>query len=78
MVYLDTSVVAAYYCPEPLSPIVEKEILKNEDPSISLLTALEMYSAVSRKIREHALSPADGNRIINRFQSHVSGQFYHL
>jgi len=77
MVYLDTSVVAAYYCPEPLSAIVEEEFLKREDPAVSLLTALEMYSAVSRKIREHALSQADGNRIINRFQSHVSGQFYH-
>jgi hypothetical protein len=72
MVYLDTSVIAAYYCPEPNSGIVEKIILQLKQPAISDLTELELASAVSRKIREKNLSREDAVKIISLFQSHVA------
>ncbi len=76
MIYLDTSVLAAYYCPEPISDIVEDIILQHSRPSISYLTEVEFVSAVSRKIREKTLSKKDGNKILIRFQEHISHSLY--
>ena len=72
MDYFDTSVLAAYYCPEPNSPAAEKIILHSENPTISDLTELELASALSRKIREKSLTREDARKIIALFQSHVS------
>ncbi|MBN2107254.1 MAG: type II toxin-antitoxin system VapC family toxin [Deltaproteobacteria bacterium] len=72
MDYFDTSVVAAYYCPEPNSPAAEKIILHSKSPAISDLTELELASALSRKIREKSIMREDGHKIIALFQSHVS------
>lgn len=55
MLYLDTSVVVAYYCPEALSEVAEKMIVAASEPTISALTEVEFFSAVSRKIREGEL-----------------------
>ena len=76
--YLDTSVLAAYYCPEPISEKVEKLILKATHPCISSLTEVELASAISRKIREKALSPEDGNKIFNQFQTHLKESLFRL
>ena len=78
MCYLDTSVLAAYYCPEPLSEKVEKLIINADRPCISSLTELELASAISRKIRENNLSPEDGNKIFNQFQTHLKESFFRL
>ena len=72
MDYFDTSVLAAYYCPEPNSPAAEKIILHSENPAVSDLTELELASALSRKIREKSITREDGGKIIALFQSHVS------
>ncbi len=72
MDYFDTSVLAAYYCPEPNSPAAEKIILHSKSPAISDLTELELASALSRKIREKSITREDGRKIIALFQSHVS------
>jgi predicted nucleic acid-binding protein len=71
MYYLDTSVLVAYYCPEPISETAEMLILRSERPCISSLTEVEFASALSRKVREMNLSPEDGNKIFNQFQSHL-------
>jgi predicted nucleic acid-binding protein len=78
MYYLDTSVLAAYYCPEPLSEKVEKLILKAIRPCLSSLTEVELASAISRKIREKNLSPEDGNKIFNQFQTHLKESLFRL
>ena len=77
MRYLDTSVLAAYYCPEPLSEVAEKYIAGPRQPAISRLTEVELASAVSRKIREKSLSQRDGFRILNEFQSHIDNGLFH-
>ena len=71
MLYLDTSVLVAHYCPERISRKVEKIILLTQQPAISYLTAVELVSALSKKIRDKTLTAADGNKIINRFHAHI-------
>jgi predicted nucleic acid-binding protein len=78
MVYLDTSVLAAYYCPEPLSAQAEKIVISADRPCISSLTEVELASAISRKIREKNLSQEDGNKIFNQFQTHLREPLFRL
>jgi uncharacterized protein len=74
--YLDTSVVAAYYCPEPLSEKVESFLTLSDQFVISSLTEVEMFSAVARKVRERNLSHSDASRILATFLGHLEGQLY--
>jgi predicted nucleic acid-binding protein len=78
MYYLDTSVLAPYYCPEPLSDKVEKIVVSADRPCISSLSEAELASAISRKIREKNLSPEDGNKIFNQFQTHLKESLFRL
>ena len=78
MDYVDTSVLVAFYCPDPISETAEKLILSSTRPCISSLTEVELASALSRKVREKNLSPDDGNKIFNQFQSHLEQSFYGL
>jgi len=76
MFYIDTSVIVAYYYPEPLSEKAEAFLMAHLRPAISTLTEVEMFSALSRKIREGQLSRKDAARIVAKFLSHVDGHFY--
>lgn len=76
MYYIDTSILAAYYCPEPLSEKAESLLTQQAQPSISALTELELFSALSRKIREGSLLKVDGDRVIARLLAHIDGGFY--
>jgi len=75
-VYVDTSVLAAYYCPEPLSPLAERTIRSLSSPAISELTLVEFTSAVSRKVRDKTLSREDGSRVLVQFEAHIEGGYY--
>ena len=70
MVYIDTSVLVAYYYPEALSAKVDSILVKLEEPAISQLTEVELCSAIARKIRERSLSQSGGNKILSLFQIH--------
>ena len=76
MIYLDTSILVSYYCPEVVSDSVEKIILKAKQPAISLLTEVEFVSAISKKIREKNLSRTDGEKILGEFQLHSKQQLF--
>lgn len=71
MLYIDTSVLVAYYCPEPKSAKAEKIIIEADIPVISPLTEVEFASALARKIREDELSIESSNKILNEFKSHI-------
>ena len=73
MFYVDTSVLAAYYCPEPLSKKAEETLITSGRPAISVLTKLELFSAVSRKVRK-GMPPELGNKIIRQFEYHLTEQ----
>ena len=71
MLYVDTSALAAYYCPEPLSERVETFLREAGRLVISNLVEVELFSALSRKVREGALTDTDAKRISARFLSHL-------
>lgn len=76
MIYLDTSVLVAYYYPEPLSETVQELVRVQRQPAISSLNEVELMSALSRKIREGGLSMTDGERIAALFDQHVEDSLY--
>ena len=78
MAYIDTSVLAAYYCPEPLSRAVQKALGKVAQPTISPLVEVELYSEVATKVRARELEAAAGRRILALFQKHLAEGFYGL
>ena len=78
MVYVDTSVLVAYYCPEPLSEKVQAFLLEQDRPALSSLTEVEFFSAVARKVRTEEIGKADANRIIAQFSAHLDTGLYAL
>ncbi len=76
MIYLDTSIVVAYYCPEPLSRRAERLIRAQSRPAVSDLTEVELRSALSRKVRTGELQMADATRIVSRFSNHLEEGLY--
>ena len=76
MFYVDTSIIVAYYCPEALSEKAEDFITAHARPAISNLTELELFSAISRKIREGNMHREDGSRVISKFLAHLDDFFY--
>ncbi len=76
MIYVDTSVLAAYYCPEPLSEKAEGVIRAEPAPAVSDLTEVELISALSRKTREGELSKRDAARIAAQFATHLDEKLY--
>ena len=76
MYYIDTSILAAYYCPEKRSDQVQALLMAQTQPAISRLTSVELISAVSRKVRTGELNKRDGNRITSQFRVHIDSELY--
>jgi hypothetical protein len=78
MAYIDTSVLVAYYYPEPLSGAAEECVRGIESPSISLLTRVEFCSALAIKVRTGGIDKAVAERILSRFRVHLEEQRYSI
>ncbi|VGO12965.1 hypothetical protein PDESU_01519 [Pontiella desulfatans] len=78
MPYIDTSVLAAYYCPEAASSRIEKTLEKTANPTISQLVETELYSAVARKVRMKEMTRQDGNLILSQFNLHLEQRLYRM
>ncbi|MGQ0812000.1 MAG: type II toxin-antitoxin system VapC family toxin [Nitrospiraceae bacterium] len=76
MLYIDTSVLVAYYCPELLSSQAEKQLRSTLEPAISELTEVELSSAMARKVREGEMNRRDAVNILTQFQAHQDNQQY--
>jgi len=76
LIYVDTSVLAAYYCPEPLSEQAQRALSEEGERAISSLVELEFVSAVVRKVRSREMRRADAHRILAVFQSHLEQPIY--
>ena len=74
--YVDTSVLGAYYCPEPLSPSAEAALRDIEAPVISDLTLVEFSSLVARKRQLKELDAREASRVLGAFSEHAAGGFY--
>jgi uncharacterized protein len=75
-VYVDTSVLGAYYCPEPLSGTAESTLRKIRGPVVSTLSDVEFCSLISRKRRLSELTERQASEILNLFDAHVAEGFY--
>ena len=78
MAYIDTSLLAAFYCPEPLSRTVQQRLSKLDKVVISPLVELELYSAVAAKIRARELATASAGRILDMFRKHLADGLYDI
>jgi len=76
MIYIDTSVLVAYYCPERLSGKAEELLINYHRPAISSLTEVEFFSAVSGKVRRKEINPKDAGRVAAKFLAHMDGDGY--
>lgn len=76
MIYVDTSVLAAYYCPEPLSERAQRALAKESERAISPLVELELVSALARKVQNREMPRADAHRVLAAFQSHLKQGVY--
>ena len=77
-VYVDTSLLTAYYSPERDSALVQAYLASGIDLAISRLTEMEFASALSRKARTRELTPDDARRVLELFDSHVGTVFERL
>jgi phage-related protein/uncharacterized protein with PIN domain len=79
LIYLDTSAIVPYYVPEKLSDVVEQLLQKQEDkPIISQLVEVELFSALSRRVRMGEVSQNDARRITELFENHLNESLYRL
>lgn len=74
--YVDTSVLGAYYCPEPLSRSAEVALLRLKDPCISSLTEVEFASLIARKHRLQELTERGVGEVLRLFGQHVADGHY--
>lgn len=76
MIYLDTSVIAPFYWAEVLSDTVQELLRTETKPSLSQLVEVELFSALSRRVRMREISQEEARAIANRFQTHLDNDFY--
>ena len=55
---------------------MEDFITVQTKPAISILTEVELFSALSRKVREKGISRKDASRIASKFISHIDNFMY--
>lgn len=76
MIYLDTSVIAPFYWAEALSDTVEEVLGTETERGLSQLVEVELFSALSRRVRMREISQEDARAIATKFQTHLDGNFY--
>ena len=73
---MDTSVIAAYYLPEPHTQAAQDFLRKTPEAGVSDLVEVEFFSALARRVRMGDLHRQDAERISALFISHLEGQAY--
>ncbi len=76
LVYLDSSIVVAYYIPESRSERVQALFDANVLPTISELVELEVVAALSLRLRIGDLDRDSAFRVMRLFGEHVESGFY--
>lgn len=75
-IYIDTDVLAAYYCPEPMSGRAEQVLADCDGPTISTLTEIELFSVIAKKVRHREMRRQDAERTLVQFLTHRDGGLY--
>ena len=74
--YIDTSLLVPYYCPEALSGVAERALRGAPRPAVSDLVEVEFFSELARKVRAREMSAPDARRAGDRFLVHLRAGFY--
>jgi predicted nucleic acid-binding protein len=74
--YIDTSLLVAYYCPEALSRVAERTLRGDRGAAVSDLVEVEFFSALARKVRMREMAAADAVRTGERFLDHLQAGLY--
>lgn len=74
--YVDTSALMPYYCPERLSRAAERALRSDPRPSVSDLVEVEFFSALSQKVRAGQISEAEARGVGDQFLRHLEAGFY--
>jgi len=77
-VYVDTSVLAAYYCPEPLSTTVEARLTNGSALVLSRLVQAELVSTIARKVRTANMTQEDARAALHVHDAQVSDGVFGL
>jgi uncharacterized protein len=78
MPYIDTSVLASYYWPEPRTQRVKARLRSLPDPVISPLVEVELHCAIARRVRAGECSRAAAESIFRLFRAHLSAPRYRV
>jgi predicted nucleic acid-binding protein len=76
MAYVDTSVLVACYCPEPLSDAAARAVRRAGRPTVSPLVELEFCAAAAAKVRRGELGKDAARRMIALLRRHLSDGRY--
>ena len=76
MISVDTSVLAAYYCPEPLSGQAQRALAQERERVIGSLVEVELGYAIARKVRTREMRRGDAQRVLAEFESHLVQGIY--
>jgi uncharacterized protein len=76
MIYLDTSVLVAYYVPEPLSDRAQQIITSTPVVIVSELVQAEFVAALSLRFRVGHVERTTVQQIASLFLQHVTDAFY--
>ncbi len=74
--YIDTSVLIAYYLPEPLSARAERLLRRGGTPAISALVEIEFASVLGRKVRARELAASAARSAQERLRDHLDNGMY--
>ena len=77
-VYLDTSVLVAYYVPEVHSEQSESIIRGNNDRVVSPLCLSEFSAALRAKVHHGHVAMSDAIAVRDRFRTHYDSGFYRV
>ncbi|HQY92242.1 MAG: type II toxin-antitoxin system VapC family toxin [Caldilinea sp.] len=76
MIYLDTSVLVAYYLPEALSTLAQQRLLTASSVIVSELAQTEFVAALSLRQRIGDLSLVDVMQVTALFTNHLASGLY--
>ena len=76
LMYIDTSLLVPYYCPEALSQVAERTLRSDSSPTVSDLIEVEFFSALARKVRMKDMSATDARRTGLQFVDHLQAGLY--
>lgn len=76
MIYVDTSALVPYYCPEPLSEKVQRVLSGHDAPAISDLVEVEFFSALAKKVRVRQMRRQEARDIQAVFLGHLAEGLY--